>query len=110
MREDGVHCGQSEVRQHAIAARFGTGQFETNLRDEDIAQHGVHSGWQHSTLHPRHAGLPHRAAGGQFHDVAVAVWGQQVAMATVHSNSGNIFLNPQGILSAIYLAARGGEI
>ena len=30
--------------------------------------------------------------------------GQQVAMATVHNNSGNIFLNYQGILSATYLA------
>jgi hypothetical protein len=66
--------------------------------EEIAAQHGVHSGWQHSTLHPRHAGLPHRAAGGQFH--AIAVRGQQMAMATVHSNSGNIFLNHQGIYLA----------
>jgi hypothetical protein len=41
-------------------------------------------------------------AGGEFH--AIAVRGQQVAMATVNSNSGNIFLNYQGILSATYLA------
>ena len=51
-------------------------------------------------------------AGGQFHAVAVAVRGQQlqVDMATVHSNSGNIFLNPQGILTATYLAVHGSEI